>query len=534
MIEEGAGDHQPAVLGILEKTGVFLWCLMAVAVPLSIAPNLFADEAILLVKRLAATFIASAIIIVASVYVTLGGFPKVTNFWKLGTLLLGGFLLWGSLSALSSPSFSFSFQQWRVTLVLGLAAMSAPLFFRKLIYLKVLMGGILTSGFIVAMIGVISGAGFRGLNRMIYGIDPRDAPDIGRFEETYVFYEGGVERAIAQSTLGNPEYAGTFISVLVVLFAILLWDAFSGKKEKAWLAAVGLCGLAVCLIHLGLTGTRQGWIVILLAAAFRFVLAMRPPGLVAILIYVIPILAGSLFGVLGGGLLFLLGIIVVTGIGWQSGKLKSSMNGLPVFHRILLLAVPVGLAALLILLTIPGPLKPIGNRIIERFSSLTERDDSSVRERVLFYVLASRMALEKPIFGVGPGFYGPRFTPVLADLVEEDETGALLRTRILLGGRYADKAHNDYLQITAESGLPALAFFLALAILLAGFLGRMTFRQGEVGILAMMILLGLFAFYCVMLTSFPLSTAERASLFWTLVGAGLAMQNFTEEGDGSD
>ena len=87
------------------------------------------------------------------------------------------------------------------------------------------------------------------------------------------------------------------------------------------------------------------------------------------------------------------------------------------------------------------------NIINDRISSINiDRTDNSIDERIRFYSAAVKSISKNPILGVGIGNWK----------IE----GIRYDAKNLDGYRVANHAHNDFLQVAAESGLIALLFFL--------------------------------------------------------------------------
>ena len=87
------------------------------------------------------------------------------------------------------------------------------------------------------------------------------------------------------------------------------------------------------------------------------------------------------------------------------------------------------------------------NIINDRISSINmDRTDNSIDERLRFYSAAVKSISQNPILGVGIGNWK----------IE----GIQYDAKNLEGYRVANHAHNDFLQVSAESGILALLFFL--------------------------------------------------------------------------
>ena len=96
--------------------------------------------------------------------------------------------------------------------------------------------------------------------------------------------------------------------------------------------------------------------------------------------------------------------------------------------------------------------------------------DTSILLRYQSFVGASRMAMEKPLLGFGPGMYkvaNPRFwTPYEQEFFARD-----LRMNY--------HVHNDLLELAADAGLPAAGVYLALMLLGAGMALVMAFSAED-------------------------------------------------------
>lgn len=91
--------------------------------------------------------------------------------------------------------------------------------------------------------------------------------------------------------------------------------------------------------------------------------------------------------------------------------------------------------------------------------------------RFLGYLTAWEMVRENPILGLGPGSYAAGYFDYRQ---KAEERHPFLRTSIARAFNFGE-AHNDHLQILAQTGFPGYAVFLA-GLYLAG---RISFRRGE-------------------------------------------------------
>ena len=102
---------------------------------------------------------------------------------------------------------------------------------------------------------------------------------------------------------------------------------------------------------------------------------------------------------------------------------------------------------------------------INALPGLTERlrDPASLKTRIEIWRITARIILDHPLFGVGAGQYQSVYNRYVPPVKPEDSMVF---------------AHNLFLQMAAEFGLPALAVFLAIICLLLGICIRLA-RTGE-------------------------------------------------------
>lgn len=137
-----------------------------------------------------------------------------------------------------------------------------------------------------------------------------------------------------------------------------------------------------------------------------------------------------------------------------------------------------------------------------------ERQQDTFGMRVRLWEAGVRMVEDRPIFGVGPG----NFRLVLARYAR----GGLAGTQL--------NAHNAYVVVAAETGLPGLALFLSIMIaggLAARGVARAARAAGreDLALAAFMVQLLTFIVLCTGITM----TVEGLKILWILVGAGQAL-----------
>lgn len=157
-------------------------------------------------------------------------------------------------------------------------------------------------------------------------------------------------------------------------------------------------------------------------------------------------------------------------------------------------------------------------QIGDRAATLTALDrDASWNERLIAWKGALAMIRERPLTGWGIGAY-----PVAqAGFVPTSLPAPIVEAR---GPSLLEMAHNEYLQLTAEIGVPGLLAYLAL---LVTFLATMlkALRTRGAG-LARVILIGVTAGVCAQMVDAISNPAWRyadvSAFFWALMGLGMA------------
>ncbi|MDX2175339.1 MAG: O-antigen ligase family protein [Candidatus Sumerlaeia bacterium] len=348
-----------------------------------------------------------------------------------------------------------------------LVAAAAPLLLDGRGALRSVLAAAALGGLVAGGVAAASAAGDRAFNNFAYGYDPRDlaeASDSQREALRSALLLASGRRHVL-STLGNPEYVGTY------------------------LAAVGSLGLALAL---GGAATRRWWLAGLGAAALLAALG----GIAA------SQTRNALLGLGAGGAAACLPM-VLRRRGMTAGRSLAALGALAALLAALALAVP-------------------GLR--ERLARGASPLDDSARGRLTLYLAGSAMLAAHPATGVGHGRFGPSVQDALARLAADDATGALGWAQGSFVGISASFAHSDYVEIAAELGLPGLALYLLfLSALAASLLRRMREGSREDAWLAAALLAALASTAAVSVLSGPLQFADRAALFWVAAGGALAL-----------
>jgi O-antigen ligase len=319
-----------------------------------------------------------------------------------------------------------------------------------------------------------------GVIAALYGFSVYAGFDVLR--EYYPFaYSRGDARNYIHSFLGNPEYFGGYMAALAVL------------------------SYGLALASVGRPFSRMAWV----ALCFFYLAAI--------------VLSGTRGAILGS----FVGIALVS---------MQFYRTLPqATRKRILVALVVLLGAVVVLVTIfsvPSPLNVRRMRVAQRFLATFDLASDSVRERILFFSVASRIVRDHPLFGVGPGCFKLYFYPTVAKLVEEDERAGFRHFAMTLQGRVAEHAHNDYLEFLSDTGIvgfATFAFVIASLLWLYRYVAQLPApheNSGEEGFQLWSQATTCFgAMACLLvnaLFSFPLHLPVRAALFWILVGIFLA------------
>ncbi|MBI1293286.1 hypothetical protein GC173_18935 [bacterium] len=467
----------------------------------------------------------------AGAAVLAGGVALLGPMWEryrtaaaLPVIALAGWLAWGTLSVFVNPASAHFLGYWLPSLTAGLAVLLAPVLLTSERRCLALLIGIVAASIIVGVIGIVSSLGYGGILKFLYGIDLSALQD-GRWR-----VQGGARSAAAMSTLANPEYAGTYSAAMVCLWAVILLDGGAslmraGRTRLAWIVrAVAIGVIPLLLLHIVYTGSRQALVTVGLLGVLRLVIALGVRLRVAAAIFCLYILGMVLLGLLPGVVLFALLIIALLAWELRCGRLKTVLIASDRFNLLVVVGIPLLVLMLAGLYSVPGPWNPTGLRLWSRFSSLLSSQDDSYQERLVMFTLASRLATKNPILGIGPGRYRAEFFREFGSAAQSDSTGTMSVMRDRMGMMLGEQSHNDYLQISAETGLVGISLFLiALLLIMEGLVRVIRTETGMRRFLALAYLIGIGAMLSLMQTSFPLQMPSRAAVFWMLLAGGVGI-----------
>ena len=185
---------------------------------------------------------------------------------------------------------------------------------------------------------------------------------------------------------------------------------------------------------------------------------------------------------------------------------------------ILLIAVIIAVS----LFIIPTPLSKQGTVISQLKSSILDTNlmqDRDFTRRIAIWKFTGMMIKDHPILGSGIGTYKYNTLRYQAEFFEQGNN------RSIYPYGFADKAHNEYIQLWAELGTIGLAIFLWLII--AYFIYGIRCLKREKDKQKQGIMIGLMGAVVAFLADcffwFPLHLSSNLSLFWLFIGLTTAM-----------
>ncbi|MDP6038601.1 MAG: O-antigen ligase family protein, partial [Candidatus Latescibacteria bacterium] len=290
-------------------------------------------------------------------------------------------------------------------------------------------------------------------------------------------YSFGAPWNLPVSTIGNVNFTAQYYNVVFPLAIAML---FVVRRLWAQVGVGAACFLMSC--HLVVLGSRGGW----LGASVALVLIA---GIALLRHFQI---GRRLVDVVITG-------VVIVGLGWPV------LTGMVGSIRI-------------------GEDRNVNHLVNEYWDSMTRRvedairleDDSSL-QRVGLWEDTVRLIFDRPLLGVGIGNYEfsiPRFMSRESLEVKQRREAAVGQELM------AYNAHNEYLEVWAETGLLGALAFLILLLQVGGALVGLIRRyvQGQVGFLAVGLVAAVVATLSHSLFSTNLQQPASAVYFWLVVG----------------
>jgi len=306
-----------------------------------------------------------------------------------------------------------------------------------------------------------------------------------------------IERSF--STVGNPITLAAYLTLMTGAAAALCFKAGSWAGRAPWLFALAVIG--ACWLYTDTRGAMLGVGValpVILSVGLRRMGTVRPllAPLAALLAGMAAAIVAAAAAVGNLALHALLAAILATclaliaGMGlwlFQRGKRKARLLLVP-----LAILIVAGIAA-----------AAYGNSTLPDRLTTSLASDPDVQVRLLSWRDAIPMILERPLLGHGPDNFAAPFLPHISEDLAAVSTGRI------------DKAHNDFLQVAATTGLLGLAAYLW--VLVAYF--RNVYRRGGWPLIALSG--GVLAYILQLQTVFP--SIDTNVAFWGVLGASVAV-----------
>ncbi len=244
-----------------------------------------------------------------------------------------------------------------------------------------------------------------------------------------------IERSF--STVGNPITLAAYLTLMMGAAAALCFKAGSWAGRAPWLFALAVIG--ACWLYTDTRGAMLGVGValpVILSMGLRRMGTVRPllaplaallAGMAAAIVAAAAAVGNlALHALLAAILAACLALIAGMGL-WlfQRGKRKARLLLVP-----LAILIVAGIAA-----------AAYGNSTLPDRLTTSLASDPDVQVRLLSWRDAIPMILERPLLGHGPDNFAAPFLPHISEDLAAVSTGRI------------DKAHNDFLQVAATTGL---------------------------------------------------------------------------------
>lgn len=275
--------------------------------------------------------------------------------------------------------------------------------------------------------------------------------------------------SFASSTFGNTNFFGSFLAIIVPTFMAL----YITKNKKVYLFTSYISFFAMLA-----TTTRSSWVGLFFASIFG-------------LIYVIK---NRNKGLIKNTLQIVIGFIIIFAIALNSPKWISKIISSINFHS-------------------NSNIEIIENDLLQdRLDIMNTELQSTIKDknvknsfgsyRIEIWNIVLGVIPKVPLLGTGPD-------TLAYSLIKYSTNDAL--AYIKGHGQYIDKAHNEYLQVTATMGIPALIVYLI-------FLGQILVKQKNMfkDTSSFILVIPIISYICQ--AFFNISTIGVAPIFWCILG----------------
>lgn len=288
-------------------------------------------------------------------------------------------------------------------------------------------------------------------------------------------------RGFFLSTLGNPEYTGSYLAVIsCIYFAYMIGEV-----------------------------SKRNFIVNL------FIFLIFFTGLI-------------ISGARGAFIGFFISIVFCLYVAVKMNFLKISKKIKIVIFLIFLIS-----AGIVTIFSFPNPFNIRNTFLLKRFQDLTDIRSESLKERIVFYCTSTEIIAKSPLIGSGAGSFKRNYFNAIKRLVENDEKAGMVQFIYSSRNRLAEYTHCDYLQICAELGVIGLGAFLWIfCVIFYTYKRYLSSIKGlnenkKIFFYRLSIYCGIICILVNAIFSFPLQLPARGSLLWILAGlSAVSMKDY--------
>lgn len=492
---EGLGEAVAGVFGLLS---VILAVAIIVLVPVVLSPDLLRMDP---ANAYHPTKFRVLVWLSAALLVAMLGFATLRRKSLVVPVLIPSLAFLGvsALSTLFSEAPMHSLLGERDEGLLSIAA-GVLLFYatarglNSLTRVRVFLAAGVTTGFFISVYGISQNYGFDPLS----GWSVQWYTDFGR----------------PFATVGNAVTLASYLTLMAGAAAALYFLAGSRLRRSFWLFVLAV--ISACWIYTDTRGAMLGVVAaspVILWMAHRRMGTLRPlqvPIAILMLAVTVAIIASAAFGNLSFPpylTVFLTVYVVVIGAILWFADLRPAVVG-PLLVALAVLMVVAGTVAVVM----------VSNNmdLLDR-TAVGRAGDVSSQVRLYIWRDTIPMILERPLLGHGPDNFAEPFGPHIDEDLKAAITSASGQVHAV------DRAHNDFLQIAATTGLLGLAAYIWIFV---SYFAH-AYRCGGWPLAALSG--GVLAYILQLQLSFPSASSNVA--FWGLLGSSVAIMRLSDQGD---
>jgi putative inorganic carbon (HCO3(-)) transporter len=310
-----------------------------------------------------------------------------------------------------------------------------------------LLTGLLVTGFFVSLYAIIQ----------YFGFNPT---------EHFIPLLRGVENRPG-STIGNPNFLGKFLVLILPLYIVYYAAAASGKEKYLLLSG---CIISFCALIL--TFTRASW--------FSFFCSVM---LLALL------LRGKTAWSKQQELLIIAGILIVVALSWEAQSLLKK----------------------------PVADDKVTPTVTGKIVRIFDPGKGDVRARMYLWSMATALIKERPLLGYGPDTHAIVMGKFNLEYARRFKCSGLI-----------DRAHNNYLDMAIGQGLAGLLCYLSIIVTFLVWLVRTLKTEPYAS--RQLLYRGILAAVCGYLLNdiFTFSVVSVSPAFWSLLGLTISIKRLNE------